>query len=159
MSDNTPVTNETEKPKESKAEVIARIKSMQAELKRMEATSGPSGAMSNEPTAVVLDASRQQASSPDKRFRWVHVTKAARRQVQGYTRVSEADGGRQVGNLILMTLPREEYDRRLEHQRKINRERLTVHNREVEEVAEGIAKYLRDEKGINVRTEDILLRG
>ena len=158
----TPVTTEQPKETPSKAEVLAKIKDLQAQLKRQEATTGPSGAMPLTPTAVLLDASAAQKNHPDKRLRWVSVHKAQRRQMEGYVAVpeTEAEGvGTRKGNLILMALPRAEFERRVEAQKKANADRLQAHNREVEEVAEGIARTLRDKHGVNVRTEDILLRG
>lgn len=158
MTDQTPVTT-PEPATPSKAEAIAKILELKAQLKRQEATTGPSGAMSNAPTAQILDASGVSAANPDKRFRWVHVNKAMRRQVEGYVRVPDVDGGKQVGNLILMTLPREVYDARVAAIQRLNKDRLNAHVKEMEEAAEGLAKYLRDEKGINVRAEDILVKG
>lgn len=143
----------------SRAEAIARVKALKEELKREEAKTGPSGAMPNAPTGQILDASGASAANPDKRFRWVSANKAMRRQVEGYVRVPEVEGGKQVGNLILMALPREVYDARVAAVKRLNAERLKSHVREMEEAAEGLAKYLRDEKGINVRAEDILVKG
>lgn len=154
--------NQPTKP--TKAEVIARIEGMKAELKRLEATTGPSGAMPNTPSAILLDAESVKEGKPDKRLRWVALHKAQRRQAQGYVRVPEAElpqgfGPAQKGNLILMEIPRERYDEEVARVRKASRDRLSVHIREAEKVAEGMAKMLRDNHGINVKAEDILLRG
>jgi len=167
MSDvvkNDPQNQPHPEDKPSKAEVIARIQAMKDQLKRMEATTGPSGAVPNTPSAIILDASEVQTKDTDHRIRWVSVAKADRRRAQGYVRVPEAElpqgfGPAQRGNLILMKLPREEYEKRVAEIKRQTKDRLTVHNREVEQVAEGMAKMLRDNHGINVRTEDILLRG
>lgn len=152
MSDQAPETP-------SRAEAIAKIKEMREALKRQEATTGPSGAMPNSPTGMILDASGVQAGHPDKRFRWVSVNKAARRQVEGYQRVPEVEGGKQVGNLILMALPRDVYEARVAALKKVNAERLTAHVKEVEEVAEGVAKYLRDKHGVSVKPEEFFIKG
>lgn len=148
----------------SKSEAIAKIKEMREALKRAEAKTGSSGAMPQSPSAMILDAEDVKEMHPDSRLRWVSITKAARRLAMGYVRIPEAElpqgfGPAQKGQLILMKLPREVYEQRVEEIKRVTRERLTAHNREAEEVAEGLAKMARDQYGVSLRAEDILLRG
>lgn len=154
-----PKPETTPAPTQSKAEAIARIVEMKAELRRQAMTSGPSGAMPNAPTGVILDASAVQELNPDSRIRWVHAKKAQRRQVEGYVRVPEVEGGRTAGDLILMALPRAEYEARVNRIQKLNADRLDAHNKEMETAAESIAKHLRDNHGVNVKAEQILVKG
>jgi len=161
---NNPQVQAQPKETPSKAEVIAKIQAMKAELKRLEASTGSSGAVPNTPSAMILDANGVQASHPEKRLRWVSVNKAQRRQMEGYVRVPESElpegfGTAARGNLILMMLPREKYEERVAEIKKRTQERLTMHVKEMENEAEALSKYLRDNRGIKMSAEEILLRG
>lgn len=144
----------------SRAEAIANIQAIREKLKRQEAIAGPSGADPNMRRADMLDASDVQALHPDKRIRWGSLrneAKMQRRQAEGYERLSLADGGRQVGNLVLMGVSREIYERKVEQDRQLRKERLRAHQTEVEKAAEGIAKALRDQHGVKIDARDFLI--
>lgn len=137
------------------------VKEMQEQLDKIERTTGPSGAIPMMPKQMLLDASEVQEKKEDRRLRWVNVgnaEKAQARQAQGYVRVPVAEGGRQVGNLALFELPREEYERRVAAQRKLNKDRLSAHKAEAEQMAENIARELRDRHGISIDAERILIK-
>ncbi len=137
------------------------VKELMQDLDRQERTSGPSGAISNQPKQQMLDASDVQKKHPDKRIRWVNTgnpEKAQSRQAQGYERIPAAEGGRQVGNLALFGLKKSEYERRVKAQEKMNKDRLSAHKVEAERQAESIARELRDKHGISVDAERILIR-
>jgi len=149
---------QAEEAKPSRAEAIAKIKEMRAQLDRQEAVSGPSGAKPGATYTMLLDKSKTEELHPGHKIRWVNLrndAKVQQRQVSGYERVPEVEGGRQVGNLALFKLPAEEHARRVEQIKKLNKDRLNAHNREAEAMAESIAKALRDNHGINVKPEHL----
>lgn len=144
---------------EKKAVENTTVGEMQASLDRLERTTGSSGAVPLTPKAQLLDAREVESNHKDKRLRWVNVQnaeKAQLRQAQGYERVPVAEGGRQVGNLALFALPREEFVRREAAVERQNKDRLSAHKSEVERMAESVARELRDRHGISVSTEKIL---
>lgn len=149
-----------EEQKYSDASPKAELENQMKKLDSLERTTGPSGAVPNTPKAQLLDASEAQALNPDKHLRWVNVgnkEKAEMRQHTGYKRVPVSEGGRQVGNLALFEISREEYDRRVSNLREMNTRRLNAHKAEVEQLAENIARELRDRHGISVNAERILI--
>jgi hypothetical protein len=154
MSDEKPQAKTT-------AEKIADMKAFEQNLAQQERTTGSSGLIPLAPKQQLLDARQIEKDNPDKRFRWVNVHNSERaqlRQAQGYERVPVAEGGRQVGNLALFAVPRQKYDERVAQLEKTNKERLTAHQTEVERIADGVAKELRDRHGIKVDAERIMIR-
>lgn len=130
-------------------------------LESVERTTGSSGAVPLTPKAKLLDAAEAESMHPGKRLRWVNVQnveKTQLRQSEGYERLPVAEGGRQVGNLALFALPRQEYDRRVADVARRNNERLSAHKNEVENMAESVARALRDNHGIRVDAERIIIR-
>jgi len=137
------------------------VQEMQKDLEIVERTTGPSGAVPFTPKAQLLDASDTQAKHPDKRLRWGNVgnkEKMDLRVAQGYERVPAAEGGRQVGNLALIGISKTEYQKRVRDQEQRNKDRLNAHKTEVEQMAEGVARELRDRHGIHVSAENIIIR-
>lgn len=124
-----------------------------AAARRTEARTVP-GAVPRTPRQLMLDASAVQEKHPDKHLRWVNIKdpqKAESRQMDGYTRLTSEEGGKQLGSeLVLMGAPRELVEARIADERKLNRERLEAPKRMMQEAAEGIARELRDNHGINV---------
>lgn len=113
------------------------------------------------PKQKLLDAQDVQKKFPGKRVRWVSATfaeKMTARKLSGYEAVPEKDGGRRVGNLVLMFCPVETYNERVRSIRKLNEERLQQHNREMEMMAESQARFLRDKMGITVTPERLLVK-
>jgi hypothetical protein len=148
-----------EKETISKAEAKARIAEMQKELEAIERKEGRSGAVPLGPKGKLLEANEVEDALPHKRLRWVNINsdKAQIRQNTGYERVAIGDGGRQVGNLALFAIDRQEYERRVELQAEVNRKRLEAHKAEVSEMAESVAKLLRDRHGVNVNPRDFMI--
>lgn len=114
------------------------------------------------PKQALLDASTVQDKLPDKRLRWVNLRDAQKvesRKAEGYSFVPPESGGRRLGDeLALMEIPRERYERKVARQEQMNKERLEQHNREMEAVAESVAKILRDKHGVNINAERILVK-
>ena len=154
MSDEKPQAKTT-------AEKVQEMKQQKESLDRLERTSGPSGAVPLAPKQMLLDARKVEKDNPDKRYRWVNVQNAERaqlRQIQGYERVPAAKGGRQVGNLALFAVNRQQYDQRVREIEKTNKDRLVAHQTEVERIADGVAKELRDRHGIKVDADRIFIK-
>lgn len=122
-------------------------------LAREEAKTGNSGAIPFTPKQSLLAGSAEEAKNPDLKYRWLNIKNDERiqaRQLEGYVRVPLAEGGRQVGNLARFAIPRQEYDRRVAAQQKLNHDRLNAHKTEVEKMAEAVMKDLRDNHGLKV---------
>lgn len=129
-----------------------------AEIKKQldvaERKTGFSGAVPNTPKAALLRADGAQEKLSGHRLRWVNIADAAKvsgRIAEGYERVSEADGGRQMGNLALFKVPNEVYDRKVRAIEEENARRLNSHRTEVANVAESIERTLRDKHGIRAK--------
>lgn len=130
-----------------------------AKLKRQEETSGRSGAVPLTPKQTMLDASEVQTKHPDKHLRWVSMrdaNKVATRKAEGYTVLPVAEGGKTLGDeMVLMAIPRELYEQRVARQDAENKRRLSQHTKEWESLAENTARMLRDKHGINVSPEQL----
>lgn len=151
----------TEPTKPSVTEAKSEIKAMLEKADQIERTTGRSGAVPLAPKGMLLDARDVQEKFPDKKVRWCSTAnkeKMELRQASGYRRIPDVEGGRQVGNLVLMELPREEHDRRVKANEKQNKDRLTQHNREAEQMADNVAKELRDRYGVTISAEKLLVK-
>lgn len=149
-------------PEMSFTQKRAALKEQIAELDRVERTTGRSGAIPNTSKQKMLEYSEEQAMHPDKRLRWLTLSnkeKMESRKASGYEILPVSEGGKQVGNYVLSAISREEYDRRVAEMTKRDRELLSAHNREVDAEAEVAAKYLRDRFGMDIRAEDIIIKG
>jgi len=141
---------------------MAELKEMRAKLDAMERKEGRSGAVPLSPKQALLDARDVESQHPEHRLRWVNTldkNKVAARQAEGYERVPLAEGGKEVGNLVLFKQKRELYEDRVERQERLNEERLSAHNKEMEETADAVAKILRDKYGANVNAKEFLIGG
>ena len=150
------MANQPEKPAEGVSAAVAKekISDMQANLERIERTTGRSGAVPRAPKAMLLDATEAIAANPNKRLRWVNVGVAEKVQLRkssGYELVPVSEGGRQVGNLALMSLPDEVYRERVAEIEAENKRRLSSYRDEVEKEADAIARVLRDKHGIKAK--------
>lgn len=148
-------------PEMSNTEKRALLAKLQADLDLEEKKSGRSGAVPLTTKRKLLDASEVAAKHPDKHVRWVQTAvdaKATMRQEDGYERIPASEGGKQVGNLALFAIPKEKYEQKIEEIKKVGKERLASHNREVEAVAEAVMKELRDRHGLDVPREKIIIR-
>jgi len=132
----------------------------EAALKRQEEVTGRSGAVPNTAKRSLLDASDVQRKFPDRHFRWINVGNSDRAQLrsaEGYVVLPESEGGRRVGNLAIAYIPRQLYERRIAEIKKRTEARLKSHRPEVEQMADAVAKELRDRHGIDLGTKGILI--
>lgn len=146
--------------KEEKQDSEVTLKEMQAKLRRLEETSGRSGAIPRTPKQMMLDARELEQKDPEHHYRFVSSRdpqKVQGRLMEGYIKVPDAEGGRDLGGLILMKIPRGRYEARLANDARITRERLNAHTKEMRTAAESVAKELRDKHGISVPMERIFV--
>jgi hypothetical protein len=129
-------------------------------LRRQEEKEVP-GLRIRTPRQRILDASEVQAKHPDKHVRWVNIKdpeKAEARKEDGYKRLTSEEGGRQIGDqAALFAIPKEQAEEmRLAH-REENEMRLNAHKAEMRRAAEQGAKQLRDQAGLDVSAERLLI--
>lgn len=132
----------------------------EARLARAERTSGNSGAIPNTRKRDLLDANDTVKSNPDKHYRWVNVQntdKATRHVEGGYRRVPDSEGGKQVGNLALFSIPKEVAERRESEIKRLNQARLDAHRTEVIREAEKLSKHMRDQHGVDIPVSKFLI--
>ncbi len=146
-----PVVNEPEKPKQTRADVKAEIKRLADRLNKMDAQRH-SGAPSRLPKERMLDASALEKKDPDHHYLYVNTDDPGNVQTHiddGYKAVSEDEckgsGVREkVGELVLMRVPREDFEERVERQKEVAAGRLEAHRAEFRKEVEGVVRELRD---------------
>lgn len=135
------------------------LKELQEKLERQERTTGMGGAVSRTPKEALLEAPEAQAKNPDKHLRWVNTKdpqKAESRLNEGYVKLSEEEGGRNIGSeLALMAIPRQKYEEKVQAQQERTQQMLVAHRADVERAAEAVARELRDRHGMRVRDRDL----
>lgn len=133
-----------------------------AELERVERTSGNSGVVPHMPKQMLFDKKDLDKRHPDKRLHWVNLRntdKVLSRTADGWSRLPEDEnnGGRHLGDeYAVFALPREEYERRVQNQRRLHAQRLGTNRDEFEKSVEATSRMLRDKYGINIPPERLL---
>lgn len=129
-------------------------------LEQVERTTVP-GLAIRTPRARVLDAREVQAKHPDKHVRWVNIKdpeKAEARKEDGYRRLTSEEGGRQIGDqAALFAIPKSQADAKNAAIKAENVARLDAHKGAMMRAAEEGAKALRDQAGLNVSAERLLI--
>lgn len=128
-------------------------KDLLEKMKQIERTTGPSGAIPNATKEELLNLSDLQAKHPDKHLRFVNVAnpdKVSRRQRNGYIRLPEADGGRQIGNLAVFAVPKQQLHKLQADKAQKQAQLLVRFKAESHQEAEATARILRDRHGIDV---------
>jgi hypothetical protein len=131
------------------------------EVDALERKTGPSGAVPNDRKTDMLDFTDVEKRHPDKHIRLVNVsdsTNVGRKQRRQYERLPAEQGGKQVGNLVLFAQPKAEHERRLAENKRIRESRLSVYKDKQQQLAEGMARELRDKHGLHIDPER-LIRG
>lgn len=148
--------------KEVQAERPDTAEEVLAKLRRVEATTGDSGAVPNTPKSHMLDVSQLQKDNPQYRYRFANLkdqSKVERRQNDGYEVVPTAEGGKRLGSeLVLMRQPQDLYLRKQKSLKQKHDRLLNSHVEEMEQVAESVAKVLRDRYGIQISRDRILVQ-
>ena|SRR5947209_5528657 len=145
------VKDQPEKKEPSRTEVKAEIKRLAEKLQKMDAKKH-SGAASRLPKERMLDASAIEKKDVDHHYLYVNTDDPGNLQTHlesGYEAVGEKEctdaGVRQrVGETVLMRIPREEYEERIDRQKDIASQRLDAHRAEFKKEVEGVVKELRD---------------
>ena len=123
---------------------------------RREAQTVP-GAPSRGLKEDLLRADEAQEANPDAHLRFVSPQKAQQRLSEGYVVVSEAEGGKRLGNeLILMGMPKGLHQERVAEIERRTQELLVAHVGEMQQTAEAVARTLRDHHGLRVSAEDLM---
>lgn len=152
-------------PETSVSKTREAIKALSEKLRRQEAKT-VAGAPGLEPKTRMLDVRSISEMNPDHHFRYVNVTdpeKVKLRRDRGYVPVSDEEAkeagvsARHGNELVLMKVPRAEYNRRVEMLRALNQARLRAHKAEVAGAAEAIVRELRDKHGIDIPLERLLV--
>lgn len=166
MPDNTTASPKPpSEPTTSSADTRAQLKELADKLRRQEAKE-VSGAASSMSKTRMLDVSTIEKMHPEWHYRYVNMTdpeKVRLRRDRGYVPVSdeeakEADVVARHGNeLVLMKCTQEEFRKREQQVKAMNKARLQAHKAEVRGVAERIVKVLKDEHGIDVPLERLMV--
>jgi hypothetical protein len=150
---------EQEKPKTG-AEAKQVLDALTEALRKIEAQT-LSGVAVLTPREVLLDLSDLQAKHPDRHFRWVNIQTpgtADRRRLDGYIRLPESEGGKEMGREVAVFVTTKRiHEQREARVKKMNRERLNAHKAEMENVAEGVVRELRDRYGLKLDLNRILV--
>ena len=121
-------------------------------LERLEGTF-EGGAVSLTPKERLLDARDVQEQHPDKHVRWLSLRnkeKMDARMEEGYAKLSEEEGGRQLGDsMALFAIPRELHEARVKRQEKMTRDRMGAVKELYGEVGARLAHELKRTHGLS----------
>lgn len=121
-------------------------------LERLEGTF-EGGAVSLTPKERLLDAREAQEMHPDKHVRWLSLRnkeKMDARIEEGYSKLSEEEGGRQLGDsMALFAIPRELRDARVKRQERMTRERMGAVKELYAEVGSRLAHEMKRVHGLS----------
>lgn len=140
------------------------VKDVAAKLQRKEAKTEPGAGVLTSKQMLLDSAADVKAKRAEdgKHVRWVNLsdpTKIQSRQNDGYQIIPTEEGGRRLGDqLVLMECPQELLEAREAKQEAMNKARLNQHKTEMERLAEQTAKILRDQHGIDVSPERLLVK-
>lgn len=139
---------------------MEELKKQREAVDRVEEKEVP-GVRVRTPRARMLDAREVQAKHPDKHIRWVSTRddeKAEARKEDGYTRLTSEEGGKSIGKeLALFSIPKKEAEARIQDQKDKNQVLLNAHKVAMQNEAESAARFLRDQKGMKVSAEELLI--
>lgn len=129
-------------------------------LRRQEEKEVP-GLRIRTPRQRIHDASEAQAKNPDLHIRWVNIKdpeKAEARKEVGYRRLTSEEGGRQIGDqAALFGIPKEQAAAMRQAHKEENEARLNAHKAEMRRAAEEGARTLRDQAGLDVSADRLLI--
>jgi hypothetical protein len=131
-------------------------------LNNLERTMVP-GATVLLPKAELLNPreAKAHAANKGKHLRWINKTlpeKVQTRIMEGYEKVPESEGGRDLGNeYVLMRLPEEKAEAKRKAIQDKGRAWLSAHKREMEQTAEQVARILVQNYGFSPNEAKILV--
>lgn len=135
----------------------------QREALDREASKREAGAPVLTPKAHLLRADEARNNEANKHYhlRWVNISDPVRakiREEMGYERVPMDEGGAQLGTeYVLFRLPEEVAKQREANLLALSRARLAAPTKEMERMAENVAKILHDKYDIHVDSNKILV--
>lgn len=137
---------------------IALMRAQKDELERYEAMN-VGGAPILMPRARLLDASYAKEKNPDFNYRWLNITDAGKvgaRRADGWERVSEDEGGIQLGEeMALFRIPKQHHNRLRQGLRNRQERSFDQPKKQFEASLNDVAKYLRDKHGIKLTDKQI----
>lgn len=143
-----------------RADAKQNLDALSKALEKIEAQT-LSGAASLTPKELMLDLSDLKEKHPDKHFRWVNIKApevADRRRLNGYIRLPESEGGRELGGeLAVFVTTAKIHESHVAKLKQMREDRLRAHQADVEKVAESVVRELRDKYGIKVDLNRILV--
>ena len=134
-------------------------KDVLAELSRIESKTGGSGAVPNATKTSLLDLTELEARHPDKEFRFVNTgnpDKVSRRKKLGWERLSEAEGGKQLGDLAVFAISKPRLKELRFAKLKRHQELLVSFKKEDHHLAERYSKILKDRYGIDISPQRLI---
>lgn len=142
------------------------VKDQQKKLDAVEAKTVP-GAPSRKPKEAMLDASALEKKNPDTYYRYGSVANrdkmeervaSGEYEIVGESEAREAGVRARLGDrMALIKTPKAHHDEKMADAKKEHERRLEQHKTEMRQVAEGVARELRDKHGIDVDAERILV--
>ena len=165
------VSDKNEMSKEEMAERLTAkssetVEDQQKKLDRVEAKE-VRGAPSLQPKASMLDASALQKKNPEKYYRYGSMAnrdKMEERIASGEYTLTDEKEARKAGvrarlgdRMALIETSKEHHDQKMAAAKKEHERRLEAHKSEVRQVAEGVARELRDKHGLDVDVDRILV--
>lgn len=134
------------------AEKRAYTVQQQRALDRMEGKI-EGGALSLTPKERLLDAEEAKKLNPDSHVRWLslrNTEKLDSRKEEGYVKLAEEDGGRQLGDsMALFAIPRQLRDARVKRQEESTRARMGSVKELYGEVGARLAHELKRSHGLS----------
>lgn len=132
-----------------------------ADLKRLEGMR-EAGASTLTPMAEVMRRPMVEAAekNPDLHLRWVDEGKEGRvahLQHHGYRKLSESEGGKQLGKSALYGIPRERHGELEAAKRMRTASRLRSYRTEIEETTERVLEEINKQTGHDFKTRDHLI--
>ena len=150
---------------ETTTETRTKLRALADKLRAAEAKE-VLGAPSNMSRTQMLDVSIIEKMHPESHYRYVNMTdpqKVILRKNRGYEPVTDAEANeagvaaRHGSELVLMKCARSLYDTKVLQQKELNKARLVSHKTEVRGVIEGVARQLKDQYGIDVPLDRLMV--
>lgn len=141
----------------ARSDDLTLLRAQKQELEQIEARTVAGGNVLA-PRSRLLDASDAQEKNPDKHVRWINTGDASRttaRQADGYSKLSEEQGGKKVGNLELFAIPKQQYAARVAGVRQRSAASFAEPQQQFEASMSEVAKFLRDKHGIKIKDSDL----